>query len=68
MTLLRWIRSLFVRDRMDRDLADEIALHIEEKAEELVAAGSTREAALREARRAFGNVTVVRERSRDVWR
>jgi predicted permease len=68
MTLLRWIRSLFERDRMDRDLADEIALHIEEKAEELVATGLTRDAAVREARRAFGNVTAIRERSRDVWR
>ncbi|HXW06991.1 MAG TPA: ABC transporter permease [Vicinamibacterales bacterium] len=68
MTRVRWIRSLFVRERMDRDLADEIAQHIEEKAEQLVAAGLTRDAAVREARRAFGNITGVREESRDVWR
>ena len=53
---------------MDRDLADEIELHLDEKVEELIAAGSTREEAIREARRAFGNVTRVREDSRDVWR
>jgi predicted permease len=68
MKPLRWIRSLFVRERMDRDLADEIALHLEEKVEELIAAGMTREEATREAHRAFGNVAQVREQSRDVWR
>jgi putative ABC transport system permease protein len=68
MTPLDWIRSLFVRERIDRDLADEIALHIEEKTEELVAAGLALDDARREARRAFGNVTGVREQSRDVWR
>ena len=68
MNPLRWIRTLFVRERMDRDLADEIALHLEEKIEELSAAGLTRAEATREAHRAFGNVTHVREQSRDVWR
>jgi putative ABC transport system permease protein len=68
MSPLRWIRSRFARERMDRDLADEIALHIEEKVEALIAAGRTRDEAIREARRAFGNTTRVRERSRDVWR
>ncbi len=68
MNPLRWIRSRLVRERMDRDLADEIELHIDEKVEELIAGGSTRDQATREARRAFGNVTRVREESRDVWR
>jgi predicted permease len=68
MTPVRWIRSVIIRRQADRDLADEIALHFEEKISELVAAGFTPEAAAREARRAFGNVTHVREQSRDVWR
>ena len=68
MTPHRWLRNLFLRRRVDRDLADEIALHLEEKTSELIAAGLTREAATREARRAFGNVAQVREQSRDVWR
>ena len=53
---------------MARDVADEIDLHLEEKIDELMAAGLTRQAAAAAARRAFGNVTLVREESRDVWR
>ena len=53
---------------MDRDLAAEIELHLEEKIDELMAAGMTRPAAVAAARRAFGSVTRVREDSRDVWR
>ena len=68
MSPLRWIRNLFTRGRMDRDLADEIALHLEEKVDTLMAEGMTRPAAVAAARRAFGSVTLVREVSRDVWR
>ena len=68
MSPLRWIRNLFTRDRMDRDLADEIELHLEEKVDALMAEGMTRPAAVAAARRAFGSVTLVREVSRDVWR
>ena len=68
MTGPRWIRQLLTRRRMARDVADEIELHLEEKIEELMAAGLTRQAATAAARRAFGNVTLVREESRDVWR
>ena len=68
MSPLRWIRNLFTRGRIDRDLADEIALHLEEKVDALMAEGMTRPAAVAAARRAFGSVTLVREVSRDVWR
>jgi putative ABC transport system permease protein len=68
MNALRWIRQLLTRGRMARDVADEIDLHLEEKIDELMAAGLTRAAAAAAARRAFGNVTLVREESRDVWR
>jgi putative ABC transport system permease protein len=68
MNPLRWIRNLLARGRMDRDLAEEIELHLQEKREELMAAGFTRDAAAAAARRAFGNATLVREQSRDVWR
>jgi putative ABC transport system permease protein len=53
---------------MDRDLADEIELHLQEKIDELTADGMTRPAAVAAARRAFGNVTRVREDSREIWR
>jgi putative ABC transport system permease protein len=68
MNPLGWIRHLLARDRLNRDLADEIELHLEEKVDELMAAGLTRPDATAAARRAFGNVTLVREQSRDVWR
>jgi hypothetical protein len=68
MSAFGWIRQLLTRDRMTRDAADEIALHLEEKIDELMAAGLTRQAATAAAHRAFGNATLVREDSRDVWR
>ena len=43
-------------------------LHVEEKIEEFVRQGLSRPAAAHAARRAFGNVTRVREESQDVWR
>jgi predicted permease len=68
MSPLRWIGNLIARGRMDRDLADEIELHLEEKVDELMAAGLSRSDAAAAARRAFGSVTRVREQSSDVWR
>src|SRR5262245_42647376 len=53
--------------RLD-DLSEEIQTHIAEKADALTARGVSRDDAEREARRAFGNVTNVRETARDVWR
>ena len=46
----------------DRDLADEIAQHLEEKVDALVAAGMPREKPSAAARREFGNVTLIEER------
>src|SRR5208337_2134193 len=42
--------------------------HLAEKVDELVAGGMSREEATFAARREFGNVLLVEERSRDVWR
>jgi predicted permease len=62
------LRRLLTRERLDRDLADEIQQHLDEKVDELVEAGLTREEALDRARREFGNRTLVEEQARDVWR
>jgi hypothetical protein len=59
---------LVVRRSRLADLADEIRSHIEEKTDELVASGLSRAEAERAARRAFGDVTRVKEASGDVWR
>jgi putative ABC transport system permease protein len=58
---------LFHRESADRALADEMRAHFDEKVDELIEAGMTRDAATREARRRFGNVTTAAERSRDIW-
>ena len=63
-----WLWRLLARRRLERDLADEIAAHLGERADELVAEGLSRDEALVRARREFGNVTAIEERGRDVWR
>ncbi len=50
------------------ELSDEIRSHLEEKIEELVEGGMTRKEAEAAARREFGNVTLVEEDGRDMWR
>ncbi len=65
---MNWLRQLFSRRRMYGELSEEIREHLEEKTEELVAGGMSREEAAYTARREFGNVSLVEENGRDVWR
>ena len=65
---MKWMKQLFLRRRIYGDLSDEIQAHVEEKIEELVARGMPRTEAAAAARREFGNVTLTREVSREVWR
>jgi putative ABC transport system permease protein len=60
VALVRW-------RRLQRDLAEEMRLHVELRAEEERARGLTPEAARRAAQRSFGNATLVREASTDAW-
>src|SRR5579864_9087000 len=64
---MNWIKQAFARDQMCTDLAEEIRLHVEEKIEELVGSGMSRPEAESQARREFGNTTLIEERSREVW-
>jgi predicted permease len=64
---MKWLERLFQRNRHYDDLDVSIREHIEERAEELMEDGMAQEEAARQARREFGNVTVVTERSRQVW-
>jgi predicted permease len=50
------------------ELSDEIRAHLEEKIEELLRSGMSRKEAEAAARREFGNVTLVEEDARGVWR
>ncbi len=65
---MSWLSQLFSRRRIYNELSEEIREHLEEKTEELVAGGMSREEAVQAARREFGNVTLVEENGQDVWR
>src|SRR5262245_16640135 len=64
-----WRRLLFYarRDRFNRELEEEMRFHLEMKAEENLASGISREEARYAAERQFGNQTLLREVSRDMW-
>jgi predicted permease len=64
---MRWLSQLFSRSRRYDDLSASIREHIEERTEELIDEGMPREQAGQTARREFGNVTLIAERSREVW-
>jgi predicted permease len=64
---MNWLKHLFSRRRLYTDLSDEMRQHLEEKMEELVAGGMPRADATAAARRAFGNVTLIENDSREVW-
>jgi predicted permease len=64
---MKWKPNLFHRGTLCSDLSEEMQLHIEERAEQLMNEGMSPEQAQREARRAFGNQTLLEERSREVW-
>jgi putative ABC transport system permease protein len=65
---MTWIRDLFARRALERDLAEEIRQHLDEKIDDLMLQGLSRDEASRLARREFGNVTLLEEQGRDVWR
>jgi predicted permease len=64
---MQWLRRLFSRHRRYDDLAVSIQEHLDERTDELMEDGLSREEAARKARREFGNVTQIAERSREAW-
>jgi len=65
---MNWFSALFSRQRIRGELSQEIREHLEEKIEELVAAGMSKEEAAYAARREFGNVMLIEEDGREAWR
>ena len=57
----------FSRNRRYDDISVSIQEHIDERIDELMEEGRPRDVAERTARREFGNVTLLEERSREVW-
>ncbi len=64
---MHWLSRLRPRNRRYDDLAVSIQEHIDERTEELIDDGMSRKEAAQKARREFGNVTLIAERSREVW-
>lgn len=61
------LRSSRDRRRRDAELDDEIRFHLAEETEERIESGLPPARAHAEARRDFGNVTLIRERTREAW-
>ncbi len=65
---MNWLKQLFSRRRIYDDLYEEMQQHLEEKVEELIGTGLSKKEATAAARREFGNVSLIENDSRDVWR
>jgi hypothetical protein len=61
------VKRLLSRRRRYQDLSVSIHEHLEERADEFMEGGMSREEAMQAARRAFGNVWLIEERSREEW-
>jgi predicted permease len=61
------LQSLLGRQRRETELEEEIRFHLAEETEEQIEAGLPPEQAYAEARRGFGNVTLIRELTRETW-
>ena len=64
---MNWIPIIHRRRKLYDDLSEEIRLHLEERAEQLMGEGMSPKEAEQAARRAFGNRTLLEEHSREVW-
>jgi predicted permease len=64
---MQGLSKLFSRRRRFDDISVSIQEHIDERTEELMEEGMPREQAEQAARREFGNVTLIKERSREEW-
>lgn len=64
---MSWLSQLFFRRRRYTDLSVSIREHIAERAEELMEEGMPEAEAEQAARREFGNLDLIEQRSREVW-
>jgi predicted permease len=64
---MNWAPRILLRRNIYGDLAEEMRLHLEERTEQFMREGMSRKEAEQAARRAFGNTTLLQERSREVW-
>jgi len=64
---MSWLKQMFTRRHRYDELSESIREHVDEKIADLMDRGMTQEQAESTARREFGNVTRIEERSREVW-
>lgn len=64
---MNWLKQPFSRRHRYDELSETIREHLDEKIADLMDHGMTREQAEQAARREFGNITRIEERSREVW-
>ena len=65
--LLYRLRVLFRRKELDQELDEELLFHLEQQVEKNLSAGMSPEEARHATRRSFGNVTSLKEQTRDAW-
>src|ERR1700722_17587721 len=63
----RRLRMLLWREQFERDLQDEVRLHLDLREQEQIDSSLSPEDAHSAARRKFGNTTLLREVSGDAW-
>lgn len=66
MSLFRKLRNTFRGNALSSELDNELAFHVAERADELIAQGLPKDEAFLQARKAFGNSSLVKERTRDM--
>jgi hypothetical protein len=64
---MHWLRQLFTRRQIYRDLSEEIKQHLAEKVEALMAEGMSRRDAEYAAKREFGNIARIEESAHEPW-
>src|SRR5580698_878707 len=66
--MMSWFERIFHRGQLRDELAEELREHVEEKTEQLMRLENLPRAEARQAAlRAFGNLTLVEEQSREAW-
>ncbi len=66
MSLITRLRNLWKKDSLDQNLNDELGAHLEMRADDSVAGGMAPDEARYDARKRFGNATVIKERTREM--
>src|SRR5919107_4178800 len=67
LVVLRRAIAFFKRRQLDAQIAQEIRQHLELRTRALIEEGMDSRAAALEARRRFGNITLIREDAREMW-